>query len=193
MLLLCVPKPYRDEARLRKLYGDSAKRIFIPRTTKELINLVKEREETAMRLEKAEIALIKKANAARNKYYRKHPQSAGVRRWFTTGREIRTFNGQNIEDGKDVSSHNEMSTVDSGETVRRSNEPREAVLSDIQFVPDIEIQDNVNNAEGGKNVTNHEEEEEIKAEDLDYVHPYGLGDDLPDVRGSVAATPSTHR
>ncbi|UKZ58852.1 uncharacterized protein TrAtP1_000175 [Trichoderma atroviride] len=189
MLLLCVPKPYRDEARLRKLYGDSAKRIFIPRTTKELANLVKEREETAMRLEKAEITLIKKANAARNKHYRKHPQSAGVRRWFTTGRDTRTLNGQDIGHGKDVSSsHNEMSTVDSGETVRQSNEPREAVLSEIHIVPDIELQDYVNNVQGGKDVvTGNEEEEVIKAEDLDYVHPYGLGDNLPDVRGSVAA------
>ncbi|KAM0512992.1 hypothetical protein ACHAPE_008352 [Trichoderma viride] len=186
MLLLCVPKPYRDEARLRKLYGDSAKRIFIPRTTKELANLVKEREETAMRLEKAEITLIKKANAARNKHWRKHPQSAGVRRWFTTGREIRALNEQTAGDGKDASSHNEMSTVDSGETVRQSNEPREAVSSAIQIVPD-EIQNNVNNVEGVKNVTGHEEEEVIKAEDPDYVHPYGLGENLPDVRGSVAA------
>lgn len=186
MLLLCVPKPYRDEARLRKLYGDSAKRIFIPRTTKELANLVKEREQTAMRLEKAEIALIKKANAARNKFYRKNPESAGVRRWFTTGRETRALNSQNAGNVKDMSSHNEMSTVDSGETVRQSDEPREAVLSDIQFVPDIEIQQNINNSEGAKNVANHEEEE-MKAEDLDYVHPYGLRPDLPDVRGSVAA------
>lgn len=188
MLLLCVPKPYRDEARLRKLYGDSAKRIFIPRTTKELANLVKEREETAMRLEKAEITLIKKANAARNKFYRKNPQSAGVRRWFTTGREIQALNGQNAGNGKDMSSHNEMSTVDSGETVRQSDEPREAVLSDIQFVADVELQqENANNAERGKNTTTHEEEGEIKAEDLDYVHPYGLRPNLPDVRGSVAA------
>ncbi|GFP54268.1 uncharacterized protein RSN1 [Trichoderma asperellum] len=186
MLLLCVPKPYRDEARLRKLYGDSAKRIFIPRTTKELANLVKEREETALRLEKAEIALIKKANAARNKFYRKNPQSAGVRRWFTTGRAIQTLNDQNTENAKDMSSHNEMTTIDSGETVRQSNEPREAVLPDIQFLPDIELQDNVNDAEGGKNVPT-QEEEEIKAEDLDYVHPYGLRPDLADVRGSVAA------
>ncbi|KAL7921804.1 hypothetical protein ACQKWADRAFT_294494 [Trichoderma austrokoningii] len=177
MLLLCVPKPYRDEARLRKLYGDSAKRVFIPRTTKELANLVKEREETAMRLEKAEITLIKKANAARTKHYRNNPQSAGVRRWFTIGR------------GKDASSHIEMSIVDSGEIDGQSNEPREAVLSDIQFVADIENQDNVDNAEGGENVTRHGEEEgeEIEAEDLDYVHPYGLRKNLPEVRGSVAA------
>ncbi|KAL7966510.1 hypothetical protein HDV63DRAFT_397117 [Trichoderma sp. SZMC 28014] len=187
MLLLCVPKPYRDEARLRKLYGDSAKRIFIPRTTRELVNLVKEREETAMRLEKAEITLIKKANAARSKFLRNNPQSAGVRHWFTTGREMRALNGQTVGDGKDVSSHNEMSTVDSGETVRQSNEPREAASSEIQFLPDIENQVNVHTTEQGENVTSREGEEEIKAEDLDYVHPYGLRPNLPDVRGSVAA------
>ncbi|KAM0257337.1 hypothetical protein ACHAQJ_004424 [Trichoderma viride] len=174
MLLLCVPKPYRDEARLRKLYGDSAKRIFIPRTTKELANLVKEREQTAMRLEKAEITLIKKANAARNKFYRKNPQAAGVLH-------------QTARQGTEVSSHNDITTMDSGETVQQSNGPLEVVSPGVQFEVDIENQEDVGNVEGSKNVVNHEEEEEIKAEDLDYVHPYGLRPNLPDVRGSVAA------
>jgi hypothetical protein len=174
MLLLCVPEPYRDEARLRKLYGDSAKRIFIPRTSKELANLVKEREQTAMRLEKAEITLIKKANAARNKVYRKHPQAAGA--------YIQT-----VRQGTEVSSHNDITTMDSGETVQQSNGPLEVTSPGVRFEADIENQEDASNMEGNKNMVNHEEEEQIKEEDLDYVHPYGLRPNLPDVRGSVAA------
>ncbi|KAL7792150.1 hypothetical protein V8C37DRAFT_410116 [Trichoderma ceciliae] len=173
MLLLCVPKPYRDEARLRKLYGDSAKRIFIPRTSKDLANLVKEREQTAMRLEKAEITLIKKANAARNKYHRKNSQSAGVL-------------GQSARQGTEVSSHNDISTLDSGETAQQSNGPLEISLPGPHLGADIENQEDAGNV-GGEKVVNHEEEEEIKSEDLDYLHPYGLRPNLPDVRGSVAA------
>ncbi|KAH7305826.1 hypothetical protein B0I35DRAFT_443346 [Stachybotrys elegans] len=76
MLITGVPRQYLDERRLRKLYGPTAKRIWIPRTAKPLVNMVKEREQTAMRLEKAEIELIKKANAKRQKHLRKHPEAA---------------------------------------------------------------------------------------------------------------------
>ncbi len=71
ILLQCVPESYLNERRLRKLYGDSVKRVTIPRTTKALANMVKEREQTAMRLEKAEVELIRKANAARVKQAKK--------------------------------------------------------------------------------------------------------------------------
>ncbi|KAF3069202.1 Uncharacterized protein CFAM422_007310 [Trichoderma lentiforme] len=174
LLLLCIPKPYRDEARLRKLYGDSAKRIFLPRTSKDLANLVKEREQTAMRLEKAEIDLIKKANAARNKYLRKNPQSANVL-YQTTRKETET------------SSIHEMTTLDSGETVQQSNSPLEVTLPGAQLGVDIENQAGYTSVEGSPKQVNLEEEEDLKAEDLDYVHPYGLRPNLPDVRGSVAA------
>lgn len=66
VLFTCVPQQYLDEAKLRKVFGDSVKNVWIPRDTDELENLVKERDQTAFRLEKAEITLIKKANAARN-------------------------------------------------------------------------------------------------------------------------------
>lgn len=174
LLLLCVPKHYRDEARLRKLYGDSAKRIFIPRTSKDLANLVKEREQTAMRLEKAEIDLIKKANAARNKYYRKNPQAAAV---LT----------QTARRATDLSSQNDGTTLDSFETAQQSNEPLEITLPGPQLDVDVENQEGFNTADGSKKVVDHEEQEELKVEDLEYTHPYGLRPNLPDVRGSVAA------
>ncbi|KIX09911.1 uncharacterized protein Z518_00992 [Rhinocladiella mackenziei CBS 650.93] len=67
VLYMNVPRQYLDEERLRWILGKSVKRIWIPQNTDELERLVKEREQTAMRLEKAEFALIKMANAARNK------------------------------------------------------------------------------------------------------------------------------
>lgn len=66
-----VPRQYLDEARLRWILGSSVKRIWIPQTTDELERLVKEREQTAMRLEKAEFRLIKMANIARTKVLKK--------------------------------------------------------------------------------------------------------------------------
>lgn len=66
VLFTCVPQQMLDEAKLRKVFGDSVRNVWISRDTDELDHLVKEREQTAFRLEKAEIVLIKKANAARN-------------------------------------------------------------------------------------------------------------------------------
>lgn len=67
VLFTSVPRQILDERKLRKVFGDSVKRIWIPRETGELDDLVKEREQTAERLEKAEILLIKKANEAYEK------------------------------------------------------------------------------------------------------------------------------
>jgi len=60
-----VPRQYLDEERLRWMLGKSVKRIWIPQTSDELDRLVKEREQTALRLEKAEFSLIRMANIAR--------------------------------------------------------------------------------------------------------------------------------
>ncbi|KIH93215.1 hypothetical protein SPBR_02207 [Sporothrix brasiliensis 5110] len=67
VLFTCVPKRFLDEHRVRKLFGDSVKNVWIPRNTRELERLVDERESAAVRLEKAEIELIRKANRARKK------------------------------------------------------------------------------------------------------------------------------
>jgi hypothetical protein len=78
VLFGCVPRQYLDEARLRKVFGDSVKNVWISRDTEELDHLVKEREQTALRLEKAEIVLIKKANEARILAIKNgHPDFAG--------------------------------------------------------------------------------------------------------------------
>ncbi|KAI0506830.1 hypothetical protein F5B22DRAFT_432230 [Xylaria bambusicola] len=65
VLFVSVPDPYLDEARLRKVFGESVKNIWIAGDTKELEKLVKERDKVAMKLEKAEVKLLKLANKAR--------------------------------------------------------------------------------------------------------------------------------
>ncbi|KAJ3574845.1 hypothetical protein NPX13_g4233 [Xylaria arbuscula] len=71
VLFVSVPDAYLDQARLRKVFGDSVKNIWIPGETKELDDLVKERDKVAMKLEKAEIKLLKLANKARIKAVKK--------------------------------------------------------------------------------------------------------------------------
>ncbi|KAK0717541.1 hypothetical protein B0T26DRAFT_299036 [Lasiosphaeria miniovina] len=75
VLFTCIPRPYLEEAKLRKLFGDSAKNIWIPRNTSRLRGLVDDRKSTADRLQKAEVQLIRMANAARNKHLKKHPEA----------------------------------------------------------------------------------------------------------------------
>ena len=67
VLFTCVPERFLDEPRVRKLFGDSVKNVWIPRNTRQLGRLVKERENAAIKLEKAEIELIRKANKEREK------------------------------------------------------------------------------------------------------------------------------
>lgn len=49
------------------IFGDSVKNVWIPREAEDLEKLVEEREQTANRLEKAELLLIRKANVAYRK------------------------------------------------------------------------------------------------------------------------------
>ncbi|KAI1142278.1 DUF221-domain-containing protein [Hypoxylon sp. FL0543] len=71
VLFISVPDEYLDEARLRKVFGDSVKNVWIAGDTEKLDDLVKERDEVAMRLEKAEVKLLKLANANRVKAMKK--------------------------------------------------------------------------------------------------------------------------
>jgi len=67
VLFTCVPQQVLDERKLRRIFGDTLKNVWIPRETDDLDQLVKEREQTAHRLEAAEIELIKTANTAYQK------------------------------------------------------------------------------------------------------------------------------
>jgi hypothetical protein len=71
VLFTSVPTPYLDEAKLRKVFGDTIRNIWISGDTKSLDKLVKERDKTAMKLEKAEVKLIKLANKERQKFIKK--------------------------------------------------------------------------------------------------------------------------
>ncbi|KAJ2992785.1 hypothetical protein NUW58_g2049 [Xylaria curta] len=71
VLFVSVPDEYLDKARLRKVFGESVKNIWIAGDTKELDDLVKERDKVAMKLEKAEVKLLKLANAERLKAIKK--------------------------------------------------------------------------------------------------------------------------
>jgi hypothetical protein len=74
VLFQCVPDKYLDAHRLRKVFGDAVKHVWLVRDTSDLEHMVDERDETALRLEKAEIRLIRLANAARRKGMRSAPQ-----------------------------------------------------------------------------------------------------------------------
>ncbi|GAP82661.1 putative phosphate metabolism protein 7 protein [Rosellinia necatrix] len=71
VLFVSVPDEYLDKARLRKVFGDSVKNIWIAGETKELDESVKERDKVAMKLEQAEVKLLKLANAQRLKAIKK--------------------------------------------------------------------------------------------------------------------------
>ncbi|KAH6624039.1 hypothetical protein B0J18DRAFT_396783 [Chaetomium sp. MPI-SDFR-AT-0129] len=78
VLFTCIPKPYLNEAILRKLFGDSVKNIWIVKDTSALRALVADREETASRLQQAEVRLIRQANTARNKHLKKYPTASSA-------------------------------------------------------------------------------------------------------------------
>uniref|UniRef100_A0A8H7K322 CSC1/OSCA1-like 7TM region domain-containing protein n=1 Tax=Bionectria ochroleuca TaxID=29856 RepID=A0A8H7K322_BIOOC len=181
VLFTSVPQRYLDEARIRKLYGDGVRRVWIPRTSKGLVNLVKEREQTATRLERAEIALICKANQIRNKQIRKGKRAP----------ELETFE-------KSPALVEEAETSDPNQSPRR---PSSTVVSESRPqsstplpLPEIQLEgepilqplgpDSVDDEKGPE-----EEAKSIDSQEDDsmYVHPYGLNPKLPDVRGSVAA------
>ncbi|KAF6833513.1 duf221 domain-containing protein [Colletotrichum musicola] len=71
VLFTSVPDEYLDEARFKKLFSDSIKRIWITGDTEKLDELVEERDKVAMKLEKAQVKLIKLVNAARLKAIKK--------------------------------------------------------------------------------------------------------------------------
>ena len=182
VLLTSVPKPYLDEARLRKLYGDSVKRIWIPRTAKVLTKLVKEREQTALRLEKAEIELIKKANLARHKQLRNRPpvSTSSSAEGCTPAHESATV------------SRDSVTTTGHDST---SNDSVQHEIHGTRRVPVNVVDDNDTELEQGfktgtTQISQRPGDSPIlgeKLEDPEYIHPYGLNVNLPDVRGSVAA------
>ncbi|PHH93047.1 hypothetical protein CDD83_1749 [Cordyceps sp. RAO-2017] len=178
ILLTCIPKAYLDERRLRKLYGDSVKRVHIPRTSKALVNLIKEREQTATRLEKAEVELILKTNKAMRKQLkktaksnRKNPPQPGATDSLASRQDLVSARSDSGTDQIPRGGHLVVELPGSYIEFDPSNEKPaddEVILEDI--------------------VKTDVQGEVTKEDDDEYVHPYGLDPGLPDVRGSVAAT-----
>ncbi|KAI0485274.1 hypothetical protein GGR56DRAFT_662999 [Xylariaceae sp. FL0804] len=79
VLFVSVPDSYLDGARLRKVFGDSVKNVWIAGDTEKIDELVKERDKVAMQLEKAEVKLLKLANGERIKAMKKKKGGASER------------------------------------------------------------------------------------------------------------------
>ncbi|PSK59217.1 hypothetical protein B9Z65_3541 [Elsinoe australis] len=71
VLFTSVPEEYTNETVLRRTLGQSVKRVWVATDTKELDDLVEQREKAAMKLEAAETKLIRNANGARIKAEKK--------------------------------------------------------------------------------------------------------------------------
>ncbi|RKF56922.1 Uncharacterized protein RSN1 [Golovinomyces cichoracearum] len=72
VLFTSVPTKYRDETKLRQIYGSSVKRVWLTKDTTSIDELVNERDKVALKLEAAEIELIKTANIERLKFNKKN-------------------------------------------------------------------------------------------------------------------------
>lgn len=71
VLFSSVPDNYLNEQRIRTMFGDKLKNLWIPTDVKDLEEKVKERDKISLKLEGAEIKLIKLANQARLKSAKK--------------------------------------------------------------------------------------------------------------------------
>ena len=81
VLFTSVPKDYQDEGKLRRMFGPQVKNLWIANDTKLIEEKVEERDKVAMKLEAAEVKLIKMANTNRLKAIKKgthQEESVGV-------------------------------------------------------------------------------------------------------------------
>jgi calcium permeable stress-gated cation channel len=71
VLFSSVPDEYANEAKIRQMYGNKLKNVWIATQSKKLEEKVEERNKVAMKLETAETKLIKITDAARRKSLKK--------------------------------------------------------------------------------------------------------------------------
>lgn len=71
VLFTSVPEDYLDEQRLRNIFSDSVKHVWLVGETKKLDELIEERDKVAMKLEKGEVKLLKAVNKERVKAMKK--------------------------------------------------------------------------------------------------------------------------
>ena len=68
---MSVPPDYKNEKKLRQVFGDTIRRVWITSECKELWKKVDKRDKLAFKLEKAETKLIRNANSVRLKNFEK--------------------------------------------------------------------------------------------------------------------------
>jgi len=78
VLFTSVPSDYMNVSKLRMVLGPSVRNIWLATDTKDLDDLVEERDKTAMKLEGAETKLCKLANAAKLKTLKGKGDHAGL-------------------------------------------------------------------------------------------------------------------
>ncbi|KAK5938363.1 phosphate metabolism protein 7 [Knufia obscura] len=71
VLFQSVPTEYANEGKIRHIFGEQLKNVWVASTTKELEEMVDERTKVAMKLETAETKLVKLCNQARSKQLKK--------------------------------------------------------------------------------------------------------------------------
>lgn len=128
LLLTNIPARYLSKQRLRRLYGDSVKHIWIPRTAKGLQSAVKERERAAELLEKAEIELIVKCHKARKK--RINPYLTSISRIMTSPPTIPNHYHTNSLWGLQPSLTDEEGSA-SAQWITATDRPRHGRLSQL--------------------------------------------------------------
>ena len=166
VLFTCVPEKYLSEKRIQKLFGPSVENVWIPRNTKALRSMVKERQEKAVKLEKAEIELIKITNKARNQQLQAKP------------RRLLDFSGAI---GLPIRGKSSNTSNTSQHELREADDK----TKDNDGVDVIEQQPHRSPVSSPGSSTERSSGE--KFTDPEYTHPYGLDKSLPDVNGSVAA------
>ena len=87
LMVMGLPLEYMEEKALRQLFGANVRKVWIPTDCKSLEKDVKKQTKTALKLEGAEMKMIKKANAARIKAEKKNKappaeENAGPSQWL---------------------------------------------------------------------------------------------------------------
>lgn len=90
LMVMGLPVEYMEEKALRQLFGAKVRKVWIPTDCKSLEKDVKKQTKTALKLEGAEMGMIKKANAARIKAEKKKKaappadaeENAGPSQWL---------------------------------------------------------------------------------------------------------------
>lgn len=87
LMVMGLPVEFVEEKALRQLFGAGVRKIWIPTDCKTLEKDVKKQTKTALKLEGAEMKMIKKANAARIKAEKKNKaetpaENAGPTQWL---------------------------------------------------------------------------------------------------------------